>query len=285
MTLTNRELAKNLSFTLAAAFLACPQCNYLTKSKELTNPQAPCPKCGITGVTRHIFPDLSSLKLLEMVGYFYVKACDRIEDKKAELVDVLREKIDQTYEPQLVIKTAREIQNFYQKYGGKQSEYDKILKIIQERLSLQSGEEAEKVFVPLFGYSNTFEEHKVVVILTCTLLEKLFGDLLVLIYTRKGMNWSEAEKKVQRLDNFPKRCDSFKEETNLSLEKASNQDSMLHGFFQNWLDIRKARNTFVHGSPYIIKISTAEKAFNLAKNAFSFFAYLQNRFCIQVHRV
>jgi len=220
-----------------------------------------------------------------MVGYFYVKACDRIEDKKAELVDVLREKIDQTYEPQLVIKTAREIQNFYQKYGGKQSEYDKILKIIQERLSLQSGEEAEKVFVPLFGYSNTFEEHKVVVILTCTLLEKLFGDLLVLIYTRKGKNWSEAEKKVQRLDNFPKRCDSFKEETNLSLEKASNQYSMLHGFFQNWLDIRKARNTFVHGSPYIIKISTAEKAFNLAKNAFSFFAYLQNRFCIQVHRV
>ena len=280
MTLTNRESAKKLSFTIAATFLSCPRCNYVAKSKELTNPQIPCPKCGITGITRYIFPDSSSLKLLEMIGYFYVKACDRIEDKKAKLVNVLREKTGQTYEPQFITETIRKIQNFYQKHGEKQSGYDEILKIIQECLLLQSSEEADKVFVPLFGYSDTFEEHKVVVILTCTLLEKLFYDLLVLIYTRKGMSWSEAEKKVQRLDNFPRRCSSFKEETNLSLEEASNQYSTLHRFFQDWSNVRKARNTFVHGSPYIIKVSTAEKAFNLAKNAFSLFAYLQNRFCV-----
>lgn len=215
-----------------------------------------------------------------MVGYFYVKAYDRIEDKKAELVDVLRKKIGQTYEPQFVINTAREIQNFYQKHGEKQSDYDKILKIIQECLSLQSSEEAEKVFVPLFGYSDTFEEHKVVVILTCTLLEKLFDDLLVLIYTRKGMSWSRAEKKVRQLRRFDKRCSAFEKATNLSFEKAISQCSMLPGFFPDWSDVRNARNTFIHGSPYTIKVSTAEKAFNLAKNAFSLFAYLQNRFCV-----
>jgi len=280
MTLTNRELAKNLSFTVAAVFLACPQCNYVAKSNELTNPQVPCPKCGTMGVTRRIFPDLSSLKLLEMVGYFYVKACDRIGDLQAELVDVLREKIGQTYDPQFAIETAREIQNFYQKHGEKQSEYDKMLEIIQECLSLQSSEEAERVFVPLFGYSDTFEEHKVVVILTCTLLEKLFDDLLVLIHTCKGMNWSRAEKKVRQLQNFNKRCSAFEKATNLSLEKAIGQCSIPPGFLPDWSDVRKARNTFVHGSPYIIGVSTAEKAFNLTKNAFSLFAYLQNRFCV-----
>jgi len=214
-----------------------------------------------------------------MVGYFYTKACDRIEDLQAELVDVLREKIGQTYDPQFAIETARKIQNFYQKHGGKQSEYDKMLEIIRECLSLQSSEEAERVFVPLFGYSDTFEEHKVVVILTCTLLEKLFDDLLVLIHTCKGMNWSRAEKKVRRLRGFDKRCRAFEKATNLSLEKAIGQCS-IPGFLPDWVDVRKARNTFVHGSPYAIGVSTAEKAFNLAKNAFSLFAYLQNRFCV-----
>jgi len=278
MTLTNFELADNPSFPAAWAFLECPQCHYVSKSYELDNPQVPCPKCNTIGMARRIFPSLSALNLLKMVAYFYTKACDRVENLQFELVNNIRDKLNRTYDPQFAINIAREIQSLYKKLGVEQAEYEQMIEIIRDRLSLESKEEAAKVFVPLISYSNTFEEHKATVILTCTLIEKLFDDLLIRIIISKGIEWSKAERKVSRLRGFDKLFEAFEKTTSLSLKEAIGQCS-IPNYFADWEEVRTARNHFIHNSPYAISATTAEKAFNLAKNASSLFAYLQNRFC------
>jgi hypothetical protein len=214
-----------------------------------------------------------------MVAYFYAKAYDRVENLQDKLVNDLYDKVGQIYEPEFAIKTVSEIQNLYKKSGKGQAEYDQMLEIIRKHLCLQSIEEVKSVFVTLFRYSDTFEEHKVVVILTCTLLERLFSNLLTLILTCKGMTRTEAIKKIRKLGDFKKRCKEFKDATGISLEETIGKCS-IPNFFSDWQEVRKARNNFVHGTPYAIGVTTSEKAFNLAKNAFSVFAYLQNRFCV-----
>ncbi|HUU49403.1 MAG TPA: hypothetical protein VMW81_00385 [Nitrospinota bacterium] len=274
----NRELANSGSFPTCLTYTECPKCRYLSNSPDLDCPDIPCPKCSVSGLTRLIFPSLSALELLEMIGYFYSKACDRIDNLEEELVKTLQEQLGEKYDSDLAIKTAREIQNLYNKYDDKELEYNKMLEMIKERLSLQTIEEAQKAFVPLFKYDDSFEEHKVIVILTCTLLEKMFDDLLIKINISKGVDWSEAEKKVSQLRNFNKRCKAFEKITGNSLKNAIGQTSMTT-FYKDWKDIRDKRNEFIHRRPFAIGKSTAEKAFNLAKNACSLFACLQNHFC------
>ena len=154
-----------------------------------------------------------------------------------------------------------------------------MLEIIRKRLCLESSEEAQKAYATLFGYSEACEEHKVVIILACTLLEKLFDDLLVLLYTCKGVGHAEAEAKVRRLWGFDERCRTFKKYAGLSLKDAIGQCS-IRDFFSDWEEVRDKRNKFVHGNPFAIGVDSTEKAFNLAKNAFSLFAHLQNSFCV-----
>jgi hypothetical protein len=280
MTLINRELPESRSFSIAVVFRACPRCNYVVNPLELPNPQISCPKCNTQGETWCIFPNVSGIKLLKMVDYFYAGAYNRVKNLQDELVDDLRDKVGQTYTSQSAIDTAREIQNFYQKSGGGRAEYDRMLEIIQERLCLQSTEEAQRVFATLFGYSDTFEEHKAVVILTCTLLEKLFHDLLILIHVRNGTDWSKADKDVNKKQGFGELSKDFRRATSVSLENAIGE-CPISDFFSDWEKVRKARNSFVHESPYAIGVQITEKAFDLTKNAFSVFAYLQNRFCVR----
>lgn len=212
ITLTNRELAESLSFPVAAALLKCPICNYVdvTNSLKLRDPKVACPKCNAQSGEWRSFPEISGIKLLKMVAYFYKNACIRGDKSQEELVNRLQNAVGQRYPPQLAINTAKKIQNLYQKLGGGQAEYKRALEIIQKRLSLQSSEEAQKVSVPLFKYSETFEEHKVVVILICVLLEKLFDDLLVSIHTCEGMKRSKAYEKVHDLRSFGALCEAFK---------------------------------------------------------------------------
>ena len=206
MMLTSEKLAQNVTFP-AVALCMCAQCNYVAKFSELTNVQGSCQKCG-ERITPRIFPSLSAKEFLKMIDYFYAKACDRHYDSKSQLQHVLREEIGQTYDIQLLIKTVKEIQEFYQR--GNQSEDGKMLEIVRECLSLQSQEEAGKVFIPLLTYSDSFEEHKSVVVLTCTLLENLFCDLLILIYVCKGFKKDKVEKWVRdESRSFHKRCDIF----------------------------------------------------------------------------
>lgn len=280
MTLTNRELASNPTFPIAATLLACPRCNYISNSEELTDPQIPCPKCNTQGVTRHIFPDVSGIELLEMIAYFYAGACNGVENLQTELVNDLWDKVGRTYDALLLIDTAREVQSFYQKSGRGKDDYSEMLEIIRKHLCLTSGEDAQRVFATLFRYSETFEEHKVVTILTCTLLEKLFDDLLVLLYTSEGMDHLKAERKVGRLRGFDERSKTFQSSTGLSLKDAIGQYS-IPNFFSDWGEVRDRRNKFLHGNPFSIGVPTTEKAFNLAQNAFSLFAHLQNLFCVR----
>jgi hypothetical protein len=282
--LGNSDLVKLFCSPEAEDLLACPHCNYVSALDELDNPHVPCPQCNNQGA-RLLFPDLPSLELREMVEYFYERARCRVDNRKSKLVNDIRGEVGRTYDPLLLIHTAREIQDFYcqkytQKLGGEQATHDRMLEIIRGRLSLDSSDQAESAYPLIFEYSESSEEHKVVVILTCTLLENLLADLLVLILICKGATRSEAVKTVRdKLRGFDKRCKEFKHATNHSLEGVITQGPT-DDFYSVWKDVRDTRNKFVHENPYAIGIAISEKAFNLAKNAFSRFAYLQNRFCV-----
>lgn len=265
---------KKLHISITDYFLACPKCNHVVKFGKLSGSKLHCQKCGNISKTPHIFPDFSSLKLLEMIEYFYERTCHRSNDLKTKLLDIIKKELGKKYHTNLVIKTVRKIQKIYK--TGKRSEYNEMLKIIRKELSLKSSDEALKVFGPLLSYTDTFEEHKVIVILTCTLLEVLFNNLLVLIYECKGMTLSQAEKKVYKLQGFDKMCEVFEIETGLIFKNEINKYSS-HDFYKDWEFIRKKRNKFIHGIPYAINRSIATKALNLAKEASNVFAHLQNK--------
>lgn len=262
-------------------YLECPKCNYVSSSLS-ANHHLPCPNCNITGY-RHIFPDRSAMKLLKMIAYFHDNASQRVDNLQGDLVNKLRVEVGREYDTKLVTNTAKEIQRIYPKRGASpgacDTAYAQMLIILQQRLSLQSDEEASRVLAPLVTYSDTLEEHKAVVILTCALLEKLFDDLLVLILSCKRIDWQRAVKKTENL-NFPRRCEVFKREMGLTLETALAQ-CPVPSFLSEWREVIRKRNNFIHDTPYAIDIKIAKKAFKLAENAFSVFADLQNRFCVQ----
>lgn len=284
MTITNKELAECGSFPIASTYAVCPKCNYVGDPFELDDLRVPCPNCKAKGEAREIFPDGSCIELLEMIAYFYRCACNRIEELQSQLTKEVQEKLGISMAIRSLIDTSNEIREHYQKFGGAQPEYDRVLEIIQNRLKLQSNEEAQRVFATLFQYSETVYEHKVVVILTVVLLEELFYDLLILLHNCRGMTWQDAYERVDRERRFDDRAKDFKKTSGVPLKKAIDECS-IPNFFSDLKNVLKARNNFIHQSPFAIESKTAETAFNLAKNAFSIFAYLQTRFCVKPPKI
>lgn len=277
MKLTNRELADNSTFPIGMTFLGCQHCNYLSHDFD-DRVAVPCPNCGKPGY-RRVFPSLSGVELLKMISYFYSKACDIVEEKKAALIKTLSGATSESLAARAVVQVSRGIKTLYRKSKDTEETYDNILELIQKRLFI-SADQAKKVFQPLFRYSETVHEQKVVVILTCTLLEELLANQLVLVLSLRGMSRPAAWKQVKDLSGFKGLCQQFENSLGISISKAMSQYSK-RNFHSNWCRIVKARNTFIHGNPYAINASTAETAFNLAKNSFSLFAYLQNHFCLK----
>jgi len=276
--LTNRKLSENSTFPVAMSFGKCPVCNYASNDRKFFKAGSLCPKCNQEGI-REIFPDYSAIESLRMIAHYYSVACGRIDDLQEKLTTDIQQVIGQTIDSEKAVKIAIESQDIYNVHSNESDCDERISQYIREQFSLNSREEAARIFFLLFSYSDTFEEHNSVVITACILLEILINELLVDMLINKDIHWSNAREQVENMGSFKKKSKLFKEITGLPLKDA--MENYISGFYDNWDKLRDQRNDFIHGKPLSINRGTAETAFNLAKNSFSLFARLNNQFCIR----
>ena len=275
----NRALAENPTWVAAASFSECPDCGFLSRDFDLIKVAVPCPNCATSGRPRRLYPDFSSCRLLEMIAHFHARAHERQDNAHEQLVRALEEHIRRRFDCNGAVCAAREVQELYRSLGGSQEQFAKILAAIRKRLSLSSLEEAQNAFVPLFEYSDTNEEHQVVVLLTAAMLEKLFRELLVRLLVAERFSWEKARRELrEEYGNHRKREKLFRLLAREPLEQSISGIAM--NFYAHWKETRERRNGFMHGFPFAIHLSDAEKAFELSKRAFTVFARLTNRFCV-----
>ncbi len=279
MVMTNRQIAENSSCPIALTFTKCPRCKHVSKSRESCRIGALCSNCNTKGEARSIFPGLSMVELLRMVFYFYKNACAREDALLNNLVSDIREETGKMIDKDEAIKLANDSRKMFDE------SFERIDNFLRSRLSLDPSMEVRKLDSKLFYYSNSknhiFEEHRGVVIITCILLETLLRDLLTNILVKSGIKVPEAEDICDDIRSFDKRKKEFKKLTEIPLKEAMNKCSDSN-FYDNWVEVRKKRNKFIHsGEYYWISPATAKMAFNLAKNSFSVFANLNNRFCVK----
>lgn len=179
----------------------------------------------------------------------------------------------------IAVSTALEAQSLMRASDGSGAAYDKILNAIRLGLDVCTREDARKSYVPLLQYSDTHEEHQVVVLLTAAMLEKLFGELLKRMIVKTGKGWEQARGAVRAMRGHRDREKEFAKLAGVSLRDVVAR-SKGSGFHFGWAEIRKLRNKFMHGMPFVIHVSDTEKAFELAKEAFRVFAHLHNEFCV-----
>jgi len=277
--LTNRELAENGTWIAAVTWLECAFCAYLSQDSELIKPVEPCPHCAKGGRPRRIFPDMSSDRLLEMISHFYAKAWERVDDTQEALVECLRKTYGRAYGVEMAVSAALEAQRLMRASDGSGAAYEKILDAIRVGLDVKSREEASKVYVPLLQYSDTHEEHQVVVLLTAAMLERLFGELLLRMFVKSSNDWEKARGVVKALRGQKDREKVFAGLAGVEFAQAMNGAGP-SSFHASWREIRELRNKFIHGLPFVIHVSDAEQAFELAKDAFDVFAHLHNRLCV-----
>lgn len=280
MNLDNRTLAESPTWAAAVSFCECPDCGFLSRDLDLVKVAVPCPNCATSGRPRRIYPDLSSCRLLEMICHFYARAHERQDNTQEQVARGLEEHVGRRFDCNAAVCAAREVQELYRSLGGSQEQFAKILAAIRKRLSLSSLEEAQNAFVPLFEYSDTNEEHQVVVLLAAAMLEKLFRELLVRLLIAKRFSWEEARRELKKKYRIHEtREQRFQELAGETLEQSISKIAM--NFYVRWKEIRVRRNEFLHDFPFVIHVADAGKAFELSKGAFTVFAGLQNRFCIE----
>jgi hypothetical protein len=102
-----------------------------------------------------------------------------------------------------------------------------------------------------------------------------------MLVVRQGKDWEQARKTVKKWGRHPAREEKFVALTGVGFKDAAAPSGKSH-FCANWEAIRDFRNDFMHGLPFVIHVSDAEKAFETAKDAFEVFANLHNRFCVGV---
>ncbi len=99
------------------------------------------------------------------------------------------------------------------------------------------------------------------------------------MFVRSGKDWEQARGGVRALRSHKDRERAFAGIMGVGFEEAVTASSV-SGFYARWHELRGLRNKFMHGMPFIIHVSDAEKAFEVAKDAFAAFAHLHNRFCV-----
>lgn len=269
-------------FSMLQARSTCADCGYVAGGL-VADPHATCPNCGGNDVNV-IWPDISALTLLDMVIYFDQLAQARNEDAQTTIAQRVSDVLHCEVAPQTLADVALEAQDVYNQAGDSRWEAwvsDKMLDVVKTRLGLATREEALAIWAELGQYSDTVEEHKVVVILACTYLERLFGDVLVMLAIKSGKTAKQAEKKVDDdLQSMPKREAFFKQHTSIDVNDALAACAP-PSFSADWSALRKARNDFIHGFPWAIHGTTARLAVKVASDAIPVFAELQNRYCIR----
>lgn len=231
-----------------------------------------------------LWPDASALKLYEMTLNFAALADSKMSDARRQLARTASELLGRDMDGALLTTTALEAQAIYahapEEDRWTQALFDDILRAIQSRLSLESVDEAITLWGHLGSYSETTDESQVAVILACTFLERLLGDVLAVLGVASGMSHAKAEKKVNDdIQSITARDKFFAQHAHVSLEAAFCALGY-QAFWDDWKGIRQHRNDFIHGLPWAIGAETARAAVATAKQAVPALARLQNAYCI-----
>ncbi len=287
MEISNKDLAKNRSFPVAVTQMQCSICNHVSNDRNLCKIGTSCPNCGDKDEPRKIFPDTAAIELLKMISYFYNKACEREEDAPKELLNELLRLTERKFEHEEMEKIASEVSRLSEEKMSEVGYLEIMITHLKRIFPSESREKLRKILWLLTEYkrpkNQLYEEYKAVIILTCTLLEKLFQDFLLELILKNGI---ERDKATRQLDNnrgMYNREKIFKKNTNKSFEDAL-KDLSLSDFYVSWKKVRETRNDLVHGKYngiYRANKDVAELAFNLAKSSFSVFAALTNAYCIK----
>lgn len=277
-------MLNDYSFSRRFMWSACPHCNFVSDSAGLSNPRALCQQCKQSGV-RLMFPDPSHLYLLDMVAYFHQRATERAENLAGELVTAVKKEIGGKFTPNQLVAAARDLQQLLNKARTCQRAPDVsvVVERTWRRLNLSSPDDAQRIWTILALYSGTMEEHKVVPILSGTLLETMLDHLLETIGSTKAMDdqsYRAIVERVEHLMSFETRTDYFKELTGVSMQSAI-VATPFSTFYDDWNKLRQDRNDFVHGFPFAVGESTATMAFRLTQDAPKLFAQLQNQYGIR----
>lgn len=213
-----------------------------------------------------------------MISHFYASALERHDDRAEVLARHLSEQLGRDIEPISAVEMALSVHRSRTNSDGSKTEFEHLLEMIRDNVGLHSTNEARKTFTTLVQYSDTTEEHQITVLLAASLLEQMFRNLLIRLHLRSSMNWESGQKAIRDLASNGKREKEFAKLARVSLQEAISA-SNVSSFHADWQQIRELRNKFMHGTPYAIRASDADKAFELAKNTFAVFAYLHNTFC------
>lgn len=236
-----------------------------------------------------LWPDASALKLFEMTLSFAMRADGKIEDARQQLVKGARESLGKDIEGVLLAEAALEAQATYneapEEDRWQQSLFERILQDIQARLNLNSPDEANMLWSYLGAYTETTDESQVAVILACTFLERLLGDVLTVLGITSGLTHIQAETRLDDLQSINQRKAFFLANTHLQVSLGDAfQELGYAAFWANWNSVRAARNKFVHGYPWAIGVGTSRLAVTSAKQAIPALARLQNAYCIRQPR-
>lgn len=270
-------------------YCKCPICGWISNELGLANVSFPCPHCkkpanlNNTVKARLVFPHTTQHLLLRDVEYFYQgmkkKKQIRLETFIAEIKDKYGYEIDEQ-EIRSLYKNLREIT--HNKKGTSDEDiYWEVINEIRKRFPGIRLGDAEGIWVKVSGLFEKEPERKAVVILTCTLIESFFFDLLVEILQFKGVTYDLAYTIIDSYRNKENKENFFKKVTGETF-CASLKSIDKEKFYQNWEEIRKKRNNFIHkGMPYSITNDDAEQAYVIACESVAVFAGLHNRFCVK----
>jgi len=125
------------------------------------------------------------------------------------------------------------------------------------------------------------DEPQAVVLIVCTMLERLVEDLLVEIMTKHSMDDDAIDDELRRFERFSDRAEClFKKYSGMTLAKAI-ESIHIKGFWQTWKDVKKKRDGFIHGKASMISRSDGQKSFVLALDAQNVFSQLHNKYSLR----
>ncbi len=273
--ITNRELAENPTFVVAITWSQCTRCGYLTG--PITSHQAweACRMCGSAQGMRGAWPDLSAIKLLQTVCYFYATADRRAEGVAERLRDGLSALSGKLYSVAGVTAAQRAVERAYNKHRDDPNVLGKLETALERVLGSGSNGSAQQVLFMMTMNTSSIEEHNAVVVIGCTLLEKLLHDLIAAALVMSGMGRREAMDAANATHGFTALKDRFKGATALDLASVV-EDNGSAKYWNDWRKVVERRNLFIHGLPYAVGASQSESTFCLARDAFGIFARMTN---------
>jgi len=276
-----KDLASNDTLAAALSYIKCPNCGFLDREMSLKL-AAPCPNCGSSGTSKGGFPSISAITIFRMIQHFYSEAImkyEKITDNQLQKVlefstsGVDKEKIRHVH-----VETSR----IYNRCGGGDKAYRKMLKTIQTTFLLDE-KGARQIFPTLFGSPQVYE-FNIVVLLTCTSLEVLLEELLTEMLRSEGSSTKVINAVLDKVRYLDPRFGLFRKLAGRKFPTVLGETEF-KDFCKDWKILRDRRNKFLHGNPFTIGKEHADKAFELAINTFSAFAFMHNKFCAKTEGI